>query len=111
MSNDVSGARVRAARQFLVVERLPRLHDAHNGRLDGVLAVLVDGGARRVLLLLRDLGRDHRDLDAASAVGEARVVRKDILLRHLRVQNAPDGTRVTYCTDARARVGATGMER
>mmetsp|Transcript_42661 Transcript_42661/g.140136 ORF Transcript_42661/g.140136 Transcript_42661/m.140136 type:complete len:707 (-) Transcript_42661:8-2128(-) len=49
-----------------------------------MLAVLVHGGSRRVLLLLRDLGGDHRHLDPPRAVGEGSVVgdfvgRRDLL--------------------------------
>mmetsp|Transcript_58364 Transcript_58364/g.115836 ORF Transcript_58364/g.115836 Transcript_58364/m.115836 type:complete len:286 (-) Transcript_58364:1852-2709(-) len=60
--------------QLLVVECLACLHDADNSGLNGVFAVLIDGGLGGVLLLLGDFSGDHRHFDAASAVGEVRIV-------------------------------------
>ena len=52
----------RLQNELLVVERLPRLHNPDDRRLDRVLPVLIDRRLCRVLLLLGDLGGDHRHL-------------------------------------------------
>ena len=52
----------RLQNELLVVERLPRLHNPDDRRLDRVLPVLIDRRLCRVLLLLGDLRGDHRHL-------------------------------------------------